>query len=396
VGKPSVAFLVHRIPYPPNKGDKIRTYHQLQALRGDAAVTVACFVDNPADWAHIDALKSQCDALIAVPLRPTTAKLRSLRALPTRTPLSIAYYRSAEMRERLRDLGPFDAILAFSSVMVPYAEMLRADRRVLDLCDLDSEKWAQYAAEGRPPMSWIHALEAKRLGRYEAEAASRFDATLLVSEAEAETLRARAPGADVRTVPNGVDLDHLDPRGIEVEPDPNTAVFCGAMDYYSNEDAVVHYCERILPRVRESIPEAKLRIIGANPTPRVRALEEIGGVTVTGIVPDVRPEILRGSVSVAPLRLGRGVPNKILEALALELPVVTTPNGAVGLDLGRFAGAEVARDDDGFADAVVRRLRDRDGTSVRRFPEHREALRELYSWSRHARMLHAALDGRRS
>jgi len=376
--RPRVLYLAHRIPYPPDKGDKIRSYHEWRALADAADTTIACFVDDPADEARIEELGGLCAGLLAVRIGRTGAKARSLAALATGGPLSLAFYRSGEMRRRLAALPRFDAVLAFSSTVAPYALDVPAARRVLDLCDLDSEKWVQFAADSAWPWSWIYGTEARRLGRYEREATRAFDATLLVSEAEADTLRKDCPGSDVRVVPNGVDLAYYDPDAVEARGDGKTLVFCGAMDYRSNVDAVRYFHDEVFPRIRREIPDARFKIVGTNPAPAVQKLAETPGVEVTGRVPDVRPELLEAAVSVAPLRLGRGVPNKILEALALTLPVVTTPNGAAGLDLAAFEGAEVAGDAAGFAAAVVRRLK-----AGGRFPQHRAVLEERYSWRHH-------------
>ncbi|MGH7162033.1 MAG: glycosyltransferase, partial [Planctomycetota bacterium] len=204
---------------------------------------------------------------------------------------------------------------------------------------------------------------------------------LLVSEAERAALARRAPGADLRVVPNGVDLGELDPARFPAAPDPGVLVFCGAMDYIANVDAVVWFHDEVLPLVRREFPDVRFRIVGAEPARAVRRLARTPGVEVTGAVPDVRPAIASAGVSVAPLRLGRGVPNKVLEALALSLPVVTTPNGAAGLDLAAFPGADVADGREAFARAVVRRMRDAaDGKA--RFPEHRALLAERYDWEK--------------
>ncbi|MHC4165019.1 MAG: glycosyltransferase, partial [Planctomycetota bacterium] len=259
-------------------------------------------------------------------------------------------------------------------------------RRVLDLCDLDSEKWAQYADRVSFPMSWIYRSESRRLRAYEVEAARRSDAATLVSAAEGDTLRRRCPEAKVRVVPNGVDLEYFDPEAVPARGDGRTLVFCGAMDYHSNVDAVQYLHDEILPLVRREVPGAKLRIVGSNPAPAVRRMAESPGVEVTGRVPDVRPEICAAAVSVAPMRLGRGVPNKVLEALALTLPVVATPNAADGLDLDAFEGADIAERAPAFAAAVVRRLRAA-ASGQDRFPQHRRVLLERYSWSHHMEKL---------
>ncbi len=393
-GAPRLLFLAHRMPFPPDKGDKIRSFREWKALSSSHRVTLAFFLDDPEDARHLPRLAQEVDEVVAIPLSGRRARLRSLLALPTRRSLSLAFYRSRAMERRLRGLAGragFDAVVAFSSTMAPYALAVPARRRVLDLCDLDSAKWLQYAEASRFPMSSIYRTEARRLGAYEAEAARAFDATLLVSAAEAAELRARAPGSEVLVAPNGVDLDRLDPDLFpETRGDGITTVFCGAMDYRSNVDAVRWYHDEILPLVRRQVPDARFRIVGSKPAPEVVRLGRGEGVEVTGRVEDVRPLLLSSAVSVAPLRLGRGVPNKILEALALALPVVTTSNGAAGLEMQAFEGADVADTPSEFADAVVRRLRAaRAGAS--RFPGHRRALARLYPWSGLARILSEAV-----
>jgi sugar transferase (PEP-CTERM/EpsH1 system associated) len=394
--RPHVLFLVHRIPYPPDKGDKIRSFNELRALHGVADVTVACFVDDPADLAQVPTLERFCRELIVVPLHKGRAKLRSLAALLSKGSLSLAYYRTKAMRRKLEGVGPFDAVLAFSSTMGPYADLFQNTRRVLDLCDLDSEKWVQYAGRASFPMSLVYGIEGKRLRRYEVEATRASDAATLVSAAEGDLLRQRCPEGSVHVVPNGVDLEYFDPDAIQARGDGRTLVFCGAMDYHSNVDAVQYFHDEILPLVRQEVPEAQLRIVGSNPAPAVRRLGEEEGVQVTGRVPDVRPEICSAAVSIAPMRLGRGVPNKVLEALALTLPVVATPNAADGLDLAAFEGADIAEAAPDFAAAVVRRLRAANAGEAR-FPQHRRVLEERYSWSHHMKgLLDLVLKGEES
>ncbi len=375
-----VLFLAHRIPFPPDKGDKIRSYREWKALTKHARVTIACFIDDPADEPHVEALAKEVDELIVVRLHPRRSKLKSLMALPSSRSLSLAYYDSKEMRNKLAACAQrktFHSVLAFSSTMAPYALQVPASKRVLDICDLDSEKWAQFAEVSRFPMSRVYKTEAARLGRYEVECAKNFDVSLLVSQAEADTLLARAPGNDIRVIPNGIDLEYYDPAACpKVRPDGVSTVFCGAMDYKSNVDAVVWYHDEIFPLIQARRPDARFVIVGSKPAPEVQALAATDGVEVTGRVPDVRPHVLGATVSVAPLRLGRGVPNKILEALSLSLPVVVTSNGAAGLDLAQFAACDVADEPQAFADAVLARLAMGSG----RIPQHREALQRLYRW----------------
>ena len=187
--RPSVLFLVHRIPFPPDKGDKIRSFREMEALGKRCDLTVACFVDDVADEIHVERLKEYCREVIDVRLSRPVAKLKSLTALLGRGSLSLEFYRSREMERRLRELAvrrPMDAVLAFSSTMGPYAALFPGARRVLDLCDLDSHKWERFASASRWPMSAVYASEARRLAAYEAKATGEFDATVLIVEGQAD------------------------------------------------------------------------------------------------------------------------------------------------------------------------------------------------------------------
>ena len=271
-GRKRVLFLAHRVPYPPDKGDKIRSYREMRVLAEAADLTVGCFFDPRLEGGAVEELRRLCPDLVALPLAETSGKARALAAMAGRGPLSLAYYRSTAMARALGERGPFDAALAFSSTMGPYLEGVDARRRVMDLCDLDSEKWSQYAACSRWPMSFVYRVEARRLGAYERALASRVEATVLVSRAEAGDLRRACPGSAIAVVPNGIDLDYYDPEAVDASGDGRTLVFCGAMDYRSNVDAVLWFHEAILPRVRREVPDARFRIVGSNPAPEVRRL----------------------------------------------------------------------------------------------------------------------------
>jgi len=337
-----ILFLAHRIPYPPNKGDKIRSWHELQHLAARHDVCLGAFVDDPEDWQHEAFLRGVCADVHLVPLEPRAAKLRSLRSLVSGEPLSLGYYRSADMQRwvdaKLGEGG--QSVFLFSSPMAQYIGGIgegtgRPERVVMDFVDIDSDKWAQYARTHRLPMSWVYGREARLLERYEREVARRADASLFVSEHEAELFRAIAPESaeTVHALNNGVDHHYFSPDLALDNPfagGPNL-VFTGAMDYWANVEAVVWFAREVLPLIRERRAEACFTIVGGKPAPAVQALAEIGGVTVTGRVADVRPYIAHADAVVAPLRVARGVQNKVLEGMSMARPVVTTPQGAEGL-----------------------------------------------------------------
>lgn len=387
-------FLVHRIPFPPTKGDKVRSFHILKHLARRYRVHLGALMDDPADAAHVPRLAEYACSSCVVPLRPRWQRLMSLPALLTGQPLSLRYFHSARLAHWIRALRrrePIRRVLVFSSPMADYvlgAEW-QAARRVADLVDVDSAKFSAYGASSRGPMAWVHAREGGRLLDFERRVAATFDRTLFVSEPEAALFRGLAPesAARVACMENGVDTAYFDPGLVPPHPGPAPTaeiVFTGAMDYAPNEDAVGWFCEAIWPRVRAARPNAGLAIVGARPGPRVRALAALPGVTVTGTVPDVRPWLAAARVAVAPLRIARGVQNKILEALAMGLPVVGTPAAFEGIRLTGDVPCEAHSDPEAFASAVLLRLAD---ASHRPLPQARAFVLREYDWTRNLSVL---------
>jgi sugar transferase (PEP-CTERM/EpsH1 system associated) len=247
---------------------------------------------------------------------------------------------------------------------------------IMDFVDVDSDKWRQYGAHFRGPRAWVYRREAERLGAEEVAAARVAARCVVATEREAALLRGLAPWAPISVVPNGVDLEYFAPPAAP-GGDP-TIVFTGAMDYFPNVDGAGFFAERILPRVRGAAPEARFVVVGKNPAPAVRRLSARAGVTVTGAVPDVRPYLGQAAVAVAPLRVARGIQNKLLEAMAMGRPTVATGRAHEGLEARPGEDLLVEDRPEAFADAVVgllrsAELRERIGRSGRRFVERRHA-----------------------
>ncbi|GAB4139641.1 MAG: TIGR03087 family PEP-CTERM/XrtA system glycosyltransferase [Sphingomonadales bacterium] len=354
-----ILFLAHRIPYPPNKGDKIRSWNLLRVLARDHQVRLGCFIDDADDWAHVAVLRQLCAECHFVPLGPRWAKLRALRGLAMGQALSLPYYSDRRMRQWVAaqgQSGGIDVAIGFSSVMGQYLLDFPA-RRIMDFVDIDSDKWRQYAQTAGWPMRLVYGREARRLLAFERTVASAFDASLFVSAAEAAMFRRLAPAAaeKIQALENGVDTDFFDP-GADFKrltgADAPTVVFTGAMDYWANVDAVIWFAEAVWPRVREHHAQARFYIVGGKPTAAVKALDGRAGVVVTGRVDDVRPFIAAAGVAVAPMRIARGVQNKVLEAMAMAKPVVTTPQGLEGLAAIPDRHLKLAANAEVFAQAV--------------------------------------------
>jgi sugar transferase (PEP-CTERM/EpsH1 system associated) len=333
-------LLIHRIPYPPNKGDKIRSWHLLKHLAGQYRVHLATFVDDPDDWQHMPHVEAQCASSHFAALHPLRARVRSLGALAANRSLSLDYYRNAGLQRWVDDTmaaHKIERVLVFSSAMAQYAEKFPQARRVVDFCDVDSDKWRQYADQKSWPMSWLYRHEARQLLAYERQVARDCDASLFVSQPEADLFRKLAPESDAKIgfFNNGVDTDYFSPEPAHAnpyQPGERALVFTGAMDYWPNVDAVQWFATDVFPQLRAAFPSLRFYIVGARPSPAVEALGKLEGVAVTGTVPDVRPYIAHAKVAVAPLRIARGIQNKVLEAMAMATPVVVSPQALEGID----------------------------------------------------------------
>lgn len=362
----NLLFLCHRIPYPPNKGDKIRSFHFLQHLATRYRVHLGTFIDDPADEAWRDKVREYCADLCAVRIDPRWRRLLSLRGLLTGEPLGLPYYRDRGLatwvRRVLVEAKPRSA-LVFSSTMAQYLpdEAYRTMRTVVDFVDVDSEKWLAYAAAKPWPLSAIYRREGRRLRDYETGIARRAAASVFVSAPEAELFGSLLdpPLPTVRHVDNGVDLEYFHPD--DTLPSPyvrgaRVCVFTGAMDYWANVDAVAWFADEVFPRIQAACPSVEFWIVGSRPAPDVRALGQRPGIHVTGTVPDVRPYVQHALAVVAPLRIARGIQNKVLEGMAMNKPIVGTRAAFEGIRCGAHPALCVTDEPARFAEATVRFL----------------------------------------
>jgi sugar transferase (PEP-CTERM/EpsH1 system associated) len=327
-----ILFLTHRVPFPPNKGDKIRTFHQLEHLAARHNVYCACFVDRPADEVNAIALRQWCKGVIAVPWNRRVAIRRAAMSVLKGRSLTCASYDDSAMWRYLREWAreiPFDVVTAFSACMAPYAWAFPAKRRVLDLCDIDSQKWLDYADDTSFPLSAAYRTERRRLGAFERRCVDHFDATIVATDRERGLIDPEKNQRTLHVVPNGVYLPALAPE----PPSANAPIvtFVGAMDYRPNVEGVIWFIRCIWPHVMRTVPNAKFAIVGANPVPRILQLSKCEGVIVTGEVPDVQTHLRSSRVVIAPMPIVRGIPNKVLEAMSQARPVVGTSGVAAAL-----------------------------------------------------------------
>lgn len=396
-------LLTHRIPYPPNKGDKIRSFNLLKHLARDYRVHLGTFIDDPDDWRYISNVRELCDETCFIGLRPFGARLRSLGALFSGEAMTLVYYRDRRLRDwvnRLLSVRNPQCILVFSSAMAQYVDgpVDPGVRRVLDFVDVDSDKWRQYSENHRWPMSWLYAREGSRLFSFERREASLFDASVFVSEAEATLFKREAPEVFDRVdhVENGVDTDYFAPS--DTYPCPygereGVLVFTGAMDYRANVDAVAWFAHEVFPRVIARVPAARFYIVGARPAERVRRLAKRPGVRVTGAVTDIRPYLAHARAAVAPLRIARGVQNKVLEAMALARPVLATPQAMDGIRT--CPGLEVLIADSA-AELAERAVGLLNGSAYDVLGQvGRDCVLKHYHWATNLKRIEALLEGNR-
>ena len=329
-----VVSLTHRVPWPPDRGDRITTSSFLTHLvsRG-ATVRAACMAEDDRDEAAAAEFGRNVGEVCAPRIHPGMRKALSLRALLTGSSIGTTFCHHRKLAETVRRWlveDPPDLIYAYSATMGLYALDHPGAVRVMQFAELDSDKWRQFADRGGLVSRQIYAREARKMLEFERRVASAFDVSFVVSEVEKQLFMERIPGVEPTVLPNGVDVTHFSSRG-DTERDPNTIVFTGVMNYEPNVDGMTWFISECWPSIRDRHPDARMLIVGSSPTPRVLELGRLPGVEVTGRVEETPPYFDRAAVAVAPLRLARGVQNKVLEAMSMGLPVVSSPQAAQGL-----------------------------------------------------------------
>lgn len=382
-----ILFLAHRVPFPPDRGDKIRSHHVVKRLAEIAPLHVGAFGESDDDMAHVAELEAVAASHCLV-RRGKPLWLAGIEALARREPVSLAAFREERLARWVRRTlaeRPISAIYVFSGQMGQHVPRDFTGRVVLDLVDVDSAKFEAYAGQKAFPMSWLHAREARLLQRAEAQMAADADVTLLVSQDEAELFRSRCgPEPEVHAMGNGIDAVRHDPATVVPHPalfegGPHL-VFAGQMDYPPNVAAARRMAERLLPAIRYLHPEAQFHIVGRAPPPALTRLDGANGVRVWGTVPDMRPYVAGADLIVAPLEIARGVQNKLLEAMAAGRPVLATSPAATGLGATPGRHLRVADEDRALIAAALELLDGRGnaeamGQAARRFVVKRR------SWS---------------
>lgn len=345
---PYVIYLTHRVPYPPDKGDRIRTFHILRYLASRSRVLLGCLADEPVVEDHVRLLRELCADVCVVDNASIRRWVRGGGSFLRGQTISEGLFYHPKLQQRLsRWLAefPVQSCLLSASSLAPYlhdSQMAKLNSAtVVDLIDVDSQKWLDYAGVFRGWKRWVYRHEGERLRKLEIELARRVQALTVVSESECGLFRSFCQEGQLLAIPNGVDLEYFTPRSATIVP--TSCVFVGAMDYPPNVDAVVWFAEHVWPEIIQRQPQATFTIVGRRPTEVVQDLGKRTGIQVTGQVADVREYVAQSAVVVAPLRIARGIQNKVLEALAMAKPVLASTAAREGLAVTE--GQELLRAD---------------------------------------------------
>lgn len=365
-----ILFICQRPPYPPNKGEKLRTYHQIKHLHAlGCAISVACPIESEQDEADLLALKNVlAETVIFEPIQFPV--VRKLLAFVQNTSISERFFYIKRLHQKIDALTQetsFDAVVLTASSLLSYAQNITAPK-YMDFMDLDSDKWRQYADSSKWPLNWLYERESRQIQKLEVNATHSMEACYLIADKEIDLFRKTVdPSAqNLIKIRNGIDPSEFYPpenqRRVEIGEDPKF-VFVGVMDYKPNEDAVMWFCQNVWADIRKAYPSARFNIVGMSPTKEVLALGQLGGVNVTGKVDSVLPYFHQADIFVAPFRLARGVQNKVLQSFATGLPVLTTPMGLEGIDGGVDGCSMTAQTPQAFLDASINLIEDNEKRS---------------------------------
>lgn len=376
-----ILFVCHRFPYPPARGGKIRPFNIIRHLSERHEVTVASIARSQAEADEGEGLADHCHKFLVEVISSPWDTLRMVSRLPSATPSSMGYFYSPALTRRIRaELAEnqYDFIFVHCSSVAQYVENVPNIPKMLDFGDMDSQKWLIYAKAKKFPLSMGYLIEGLKLKAREKLLAEKFDYCTCTTASEYQTLVDYGITTPSDWFPNGVDLGKFSPS--EEPYDPDLISFIGRMDYYPNQVAMLDFCAHTLPLLRAERPGVKLSIIGAEPSLEIRNLGELEGVTVTGTVPDVQPLVLKSAVNIAPLSIARGTQNKILESMAMGVPVVSSEVASHGIDAEPEQDFLVGDSPESYTRQVLRLMNDPD--ERRRYSEAgRKRVETHHSWA---------------
>lgn len=355
-----ILYVCHRFPYPPKRGGTIRPFNMIKHLHQSGHEVVVCSLTRSDELTReAQGIAPFCSEFHLAQVDNRIQTLRMLATVPTPLTASASFFHSPELGRTIRRLlaeTKFDLIFVHCSSVAHYVAHVTGIPKILDFGDMDSQKWLEYAQHKRFPLSLGYWWEGVRLRAEEKRLARRFDLCTTITRAECQTLIDYDTGVPTDWFPNGVDNGFFAP--VDDAYDPDSIAFVGRMDYFPNQQCMIDFCRETLPLLKARRPSVRLTIVGADPSPEIRALGNIPGVAVTGSVPDVRPYVTKAALTVAPLRIARGTQNKILEAMAMGIPVVCSNIAAGGVDAVPGEHFLTADTPQASADAILSILED--------------------------------------
>lgn len=361
-----ILYICHRFPFPPRRGGKIRPFNMIKHLSQNHEVYVASLVRSAEEAEEGKGLKQHCKHFVFAKVSEPWQTIRMILKLLTLIPSSMSYFFSFYLKKEIDKLiskEQFDLIFVHCSSVAQYVNKIKDIPKILDFGDMDSQKWLIYAKFKKFPLNFGYWLEGIKMLRVEQKLACQFELCTFTTKAELDIMNSYQSNVPTNWFPNGVDHNYFSPSDIEYEK--NTISFIGRMDYFPNQECMFFFCEEILPLITEEVPNVNVIIVGANPSKKVKRLAELPGVTVTGSVKEVHPYIRRSALMIAPLNIARGTQNKILEAMAMGVPVVCSELAATGVDAIPGEHLLTAKTPEQYKCAVVKILRN---------PEERERL----------------------
>ncbi len=389
----NILYLCHRFPYPPKRGGKIRPFNMIRHLSASGhQVTVCSLSRSPQETEEARGIAPYCADFAIGQVQEPLQVARMVARLPIPTPSSMGYFYSTQLARRVQTLlksQRWDLIFVHCSSVAQYVAHVQDVPKILDFGDMDSHKWFEYAHFKPFPLSMGYRLEGYKMLLAEKRLARQFDLCTATTRLEWETLNSYQTGSDTDWFPNGVDTNYFSPA--EAPYDPDTISFIGRMDYYPNQECMARFCAHTWPLLQRMRPALKLLIVGADPSPAMRQLGELPGVSVTGSVADVRPYIRGSAVMVAPLQIARGTQNKILEAMAMGVPVVSSPIAAGGVDADATAHFLVADSPQAYAQAILRIVTD-PSERTRLSETGRQRMLSHHAWPHSMRRLDTLID----
>jgi sugar transferase (PEP-CTERM/EpsH1 system associated) len=379
----NILYVCHRFPFPPKRGGKIRPFNMIRHFSASGhRVTVCSLARSANEAAEGQGIAAYCADFEIAQVSEPVQFARMIARMPLPTPSSMGYFFSPALRDAVRKrlaAQSWDLIFVHCSSVAQYVEHVHNVPKILDFGDMDSQKWLEYANYKPYPFSWGYRFEGAKMMRAEARLARHFDLCTATTRSEWQTLEDYETGAVTDWFPNGVDSEFFCP-GDELY-DANTISFVGRMDYYPNQECMSRFCDEVWPTLRSRRPSLKLLVVGAEPSPAIRRLGERPGISVTGSVPDVRPYVRSSAAMVAPLAIARGTQNKILEAMAMGVPVITSRVAAGGVDAEAGEHLIVADTPGEQVDAIIRLL-DSPDERRRLALAGRQRILSHHSWAR--------------